>query len=41
MKISADVRRFAQERGLKPDQALRAGMDVKSAEFRRREQASR
>ena len=34
MKISADVRRFAQERGLKPDQALREGMDVKSAEFR-------
>ena len=34
MKISADVRRFAQEHGLKPDQALREGMDVKSAEFR-------
>ena len=33
MKISQDVRRYAEERGLDDAEALRAGMDEKSAEF--------
>jgi len=34
MKISADVRRYAEERGLKSDEALADGMRSKSEEFR-------
>ncbi|WP_113698581.1 phosphomethylpyrimidine synthase ThiC [Nonomuraea lactucae] len=34
MKISQDVRRFAEQRGLPESEALAAGLAVKSAEFR-------
>jgi phosphomethylpyrimidine synthase len=34
MKISADVRKYAEERGLTSDQAIAAGMEEKSVEFR-------
>jgi phosphomethylpyrimidine synthase len=33
MKITEDVRKYAAERGLSEDEALKAGMDEKSAEF--------
>ncbi len=33
MKITEDVRKYAAERGLSEDEALRAGMEEKSAEF--------
>jgi len=33
MRISQDVRRYADENGLAPDQALEAGLRAKSAEF--------
>ena len=33
MKITEDVRKYAAERGLSDDEALKAGMDEKSAEF--------
>ena len=35
MKISDDIRRFAEERGLAAAEALEAGMDEKAREFRR------
>ena len=33
MKITEDVHKYAAERGLSEDEALKAGMDKKSAEF--------
>jgi len=36
MKITEDVRKYAEERGLQPDDALQAGMQEKSAEFARK-----
>ena len=36
MKITEDVRKYAAERGLSDDEALKAGMDEKSAEFAER-----
>jgi phosphomethylpyrimidine synthase len=36
MKITQDVRRYAVEHGLAPEQALGAGLDAKAAEFRAR-----
>ena len=35
MRISQDVRRYAADRGLTEDQALRAGLADKAAEFNR------
>jgi phosphomethylpyrimidine synthase len=34
MKITEDVRAYAREQGLAPDQALEAGLDAKAEEFR-------
>ena len=34
MKITEDVRKFAEEQGLSEDAALEKGMEQKSAEFR-------
>ncbi|MFO0573150.1 MAG: phosphomethylpyrimidine synthase ThiC [Polyangia bacterium] len=36
MKITQDVRRYAEEHGLSEDEALRSGMQDKAAEFRRK-----
>jgi phosphomethylpyrimidine synthase len=33
MKITEDVRKYAAERGLSEDEALKTGMEEKSAEF--------
>ena len=35
MRISEDVRRYAEEHGLKEDEAVKAGMDEKSEEFKK------
>jgi phosphomethylpyrimidine synthase len=35
MKISADVRKYAQERNLQSEEALNEGMRSKSEEFRK------
>ena len=34
MRITQDVREYARQKGLDEEQALRAGMDEKAAEFR-------
>jgi len=34
MKISADVHRYAEEQGMAAAEALKAGMEAKSEEFR-------
>jgi phosphomethylpyrimidine synthase len=36
MRISQDVRDYAADRGLTPDEALQAGMAEKAEEFRQR-----
>jgi phosphomethylpyrimidine synthase len=34
MKITQDVREYAQKQGLEPEQSLASGMEEKSREFR-------